>query len=69
MVAISHKTTPKDHLRNKVQYDENKWSVKQLNNYKLKSSDKKKREITLACPRILASIIVLFFSKRNRKGQ
>ena len=23
MVAISHKTTPKDHLRNKVQYDEN----------------------------------------------
>ena len=22
MVAISHKTTPKDHLRNKVQYDE-----------------------------------------------
>ena len=24
MVAISHKTTPKDHLRKKVQYDENK---------------------------------------------
>ena len=24
MVAISHKTTPKDHLINKVQYDKNK---------------------------------------------
>ena len=24
MVAISHKTTPKDHLRNKDQYEENK---------------------------------------------
>ena len=69
MVAISHKTTPKDHLRNKVQYDENKSSVKQLNSYKLKSSDKRKREITLDCARILTSIIVYFFSKRNRKGQ
>ena len=60
MVAISHKTTPKDHLRNKVQYDENKSSVKQFKNYSEKNSNERKREITFDCPRILGSIIAFF---------